>query len=172
MTSSESTTLSWERWDARYQNANIPWDLGQVAPALPHYAPRVQGRVVVLGCGQGHDAVWLAAQGLEVVGIDFSPLALAAAAELAQAQGVAVTWHQQDIFTLDTSWNGKFDAVFEHTCFCAIAPERRIDYRELVHRWLKPYGQGIGICFTHNRPGGPPFGITPAEIRRSSWYPG
>jgi hypothetical protein len=30
---------------------------------------------------------------------------------------------------------------------------------------LKPNGQLFGLFFTHSRAGGPPFGITPAEIR-------
>ena len=36
---------------------------------------------------------------------------------------------------------------------------------QLAKSILKPQGQLIGLFFTHNRPGGPPFGMTPDEIR-------
>ncbi|NEO82869.1 MAG: methyltransferase domain-containing protein [Spirulina sp. SIO3F2] len=172
MTSSESTEtepLSWQRWNARYGEANTPWDLGQPAPGL---VATLQGRskplldrIAVLGCGRGHDAVFLAQQGFEVVGIDFSPLAIAAAQELAQLNDVTIDWQQQDIFNLASALHGTFDIVFEHTCFCAIAIEQRAAYCDVVHQLLKPQGQLWAVFFTHNRPGGPPFGSSTEELR-------
>ncbi|MGB0563621.1 MAG: methyltransferase domain-containing protein [Spirulinaceae cyanobacterium] len=161
--------LSWQRWNDRYAQANTPWDLEQPAPGLVDAVQRrvipLTGRVAVLGCGRGHDAVFLAQQGLEVVGIDFSPLAIAAARDLAQLNQVVVDWQQQDIFHLDASFDHRFDFVFEHTCFCAIAPEQRTAYREVVYQLLKPQGRLWAVFFTHQRSGGPPFGISPEEIR-------
>jgi hypothetical protein len=36
---------------------------------------------------------------------------------------------------------------------------------QLAKSILKPQGQLIGLFFTHNRPGGPPFGMAADEIR-------
>jgi methyl halide transferase len=55
--------------------------------------------------------------------------------------------------------------VLEHTCFCAIDPTLRPKYVELVSTLLQPNGKLLGLFFTHNRPGGPPFGSTTKEIR-------
>ncbi|NNF65799.1 MAG: methyltransferase domain-containing protein [Acidimicrobiia bacterium] len=45
-----------------------------------------------LGCGEGRNAVWLAAQGHRVTAVDVSPVGLAKAAQLAAAREVAVDW--------------------------------------------------------------------------------
>lgn len=47
-------------------------------------------RVLDVACGEGRNAVWLAAQGCRVTGFDISPLALAKARRLAGQRGVAV----------------------------------------------------------------------------------
>ncbi|MGB2925588.1 MAG: methyltransferase domain-containing protein [Limnothrix sp.] len=156
-------------WESKYQTGQSRWDLGQPAPPLVSFfesaiAPQA-GNVVVLGCGQGHDAVFLAQQGLAVTAVDFAPSAIAATKELAQQKNCSVDLLEQDIFTLAASHPRQFQFLFEHTCFCAIAPEQRQKYVELAASILQPQGQLFGIFFTHDRAGGPPFGSTPAEIR-------
>lgn len=156
-------------WETKYQADQFRWDLGQPAPPLVDFfvteaAPRT-GKVIVPGCGRGHDAVFLAQQGLEVTAVDFAPSAIAATASLAQAQNVSVALLESDIFELSLSYPNQFQLLFEHTCFCAIAPEKRPKYVELAATILAPQGLLFGIFFTHNRPGGPPFGSTPEEIK-------
>jgi len=46
------------------------------------------GRVLAVADGEGRNGVWLAEQGLDVLSIDFSPLALAKARKLARERGV------------------------------------------------------------------------------------
>jgi SAM-dependent methyltransferase len=167
---SDRASLSPDFWEGRYQNGTARWDLGQPAPPLVHLftspdAP-APGRVVVLGSGSGHDAVFLAQQGFEVTGVDFAPAAIATASHLAAEAQVSVTWLQCDIFDLLPAYEQQFDYVVEHTCFCALAPDLRERYVQLVHQLLKPDGQYIGLFFTHSRPGGPPFGSHPDELRQ------
>ena len=50
------------------------------------------GRALDLACGSGRNAVWLAEQGWQVVGADFSDVALEQARELAAERGVEVEW--------------------------------------------------------------------------------
>ncbi|MEB3225067.1 MAG: methyltransferase domain-containing protein [Synechococcus sp.] len=125
---------------------------------------RAKGNGGVLGCGQGHDAIFLARQGLTVTGVDFAPSAITAARTLAQHHGVTLTLLEENIFDLTKSHKSHFDALFEHTCFCAIAPEQRPDYVTLAAEILKPGGRLYGVFYTHNREGGPPFGSTPQEL--------
>lgn len=79
------------RWDERYA-AKGPPPLSAIAPpkVLAHYADvfPVAGNALDLACGQGTGAVWLALRGLEVVGLDISPLALHQARDLAERSGV------------------------------------------------------------------------------------
>ncbi|MGD1850132.1 MAG: hypothetical protein ACFCBU_05850 [Cyanophyceae cyanobacterium] len=69
-----------------------------------------------------------------------------------------------DIFAITSEWQGQFDWVIEHTCFCAINPDRRAGYVRSARSLLKSKGQLIGTFYTHNRPGGPPFGTIEAEV--------
>ena len=159
-----------EYWEQRYHEGTDRWDIGQAAPPFASLlsspsAPK-PGRTAVLGCGRGHDALLFAARGFDVIGFDFAPVAIAAATALAEANQSPAQFLQRDIFDLATEFPGEFDYVIEHTCFCAIAPEQRPAYVQLVHTLLKPQGQLLGLFFTHNRPGGPPFGITPTEIQQ------
>ena len=155
-------------WEQRYQEKTTRWDLGQAAPAfvslLNSQQIQTTGRTAVLGCGRGYDALLFAENGFEVVGFDFAPSAIAAAISLAQAANTPVSFLQRDIFDLGTEFPQEFDYVVEHTCFCAIPPERRFEYVQLVRSLLRPKGELIALFFTHTRPGGPPFASTPAEI--------
>lgn len=157
-------------WEQRYQLGTDRWDLGQAAPPFVSLlsspdAPR-PGRTAVLGCGRGYDALLFAAQGFEVIGFDFAAGAIAQAKALAQAAGSTAEFHQRDIFDLEPEFHSAFDYVVEHTCFCAIAPAQRGAYSHLVHSILRPSAELIGLFWAHPRPGGPPFGVTPAEIQQ------
>jgi SAM-dependent methyltransferase len=79
------------RWDERYA-AKGPPPLSSVAPPAV-FADHADlfptaGRALDLACGQGTGSVWLAARGLQVVGLDVSPVAISHARELAQRAAV------------------------------------------------------------------------------------
>lgn len=163
--------LTAKAWEQRYQDKSDPWDLGSPAPPFvnllaSNHAPK-PGKMAVLGCGRGYDALLFAEAGFEVTGFDFAPTAIAEATSLAIARNLEARFLQQDIFTLDREFAQSFDYVLEHTCFCAINPEARSQYIEVVKSILRPQGQLIAIFYTHNRPGGPPFGSKPKEVLES-----
>ncbi len=55
------------------------------------------GRALELACGAGRNAVWLAEQGWEVTGADFSAVALENARGLADERGVEAEWVEADV---------------------------------------------------------------------------
>jgi methyl halide transferase len=177
-------------WNQCYIDAQTPWDKGQPSPPLREYLerhPLRAGRVLVPGCGVGHDAAFIAAQGAEVIGLDIAPLAIERA-RAAYPQLPAAMWRVGDLFSLDESFGPNaeagstdgtlgsssplaeacFDAVVEHTCFCAIEPSMRPAYVATMLRLLKPGGRLIGIWFLDPEmdPGeaGPPFGTPVSEL--------
>lgn len=159
-----------EYWEKHYQEKTTRWDLAKPAPPLVSLlnspkAPK-PGSVAVLGCGRGYDAMLFGDRGFDVIGFDFAPLAIAEATTLAIEVGSSAQFLQRDIFNLANEFPSYFDYVIEHTCFCAIDPEKRPDYVKLVRQILKLEGELIGIFFTHPRSGGPPFGITPKAIKQ------
>ena len=161
--------LSSIAWEQRYQTEDAPWDLGYPAPPFVNLlssteAPKT-GRVAVLGCGGGSDALLFAEAGFEVVGFDFAQGAIDRANARASDRKIdTVQFLQRDIFDLETEFANSFDYVLEYTCFCAIDPKLRSKYVQLVHTILKPQGQLIAIFYTHNKSGGPPFGVKPQEV--------
>jgi SAM-dependent methyltransferase len=67
-------------------------------------------RTLAVADGEGRNGVWLARQGLDVLSIDFSPVALAKAEKLAAAAGVTLKTECVDLAHWD--WGGpRFDVV-------------------------------------------------------------
>lgn len=153
-------------WDARYAEGDTPWDKGAAHPVLFDALTQdvFSGRVLVPGCGTGHDARALAARGHRVTGLDISPLALERARSLPHPDNL--DYHLGDLFSLPREMHGAFDGVFEHTCFCAIDPSRRTDYVMAVANALKSGGRLLAVFFLdpQNDGTGPPYGCTRGEI--------
>jgi cyclopropane fatty-acyl-phospholipid synthase-like methyltransferase len=152
-------------WEGLYRDKQDGWDLGRAAPPLERFVAAhralVDGkRVLVVGCGRGHDARMLVRAGGHVTAIDFAQDAVDEARRIAQAEGVALDVQQADLFEL----RGQYDLVVEHTCFCAIDPTRRAEYVDTVARLVAPGGALLALFYAHNREGGPPFGTTDAEL--------
>lgn len=146
-----------------------PWDLGEPAPPFVSLLARGEvappGRVAVLGCGRGHEALLFARRGFDVVGFDFAAPAVEAGRQAARAAGLEARcrFEMRDIFAIE----GAFDLVVEHTCFCAIDPARREDYVATVARILKPGGLLLGLFYLRpNDPKGPPWPSERAELER------
>lgn len=157
-------------WDERYRAGQSGWDIGRPAPPLESLlrAPNrpTPGRLAVLGCGRGHDALLFARHRFIVTGFDFAPSAVEEARAAAARRGLAAEFVQADLFTLPSTYSGSFDYVLEHTCFCAIDPSRRGEYVDVVRRLLRPGGEMIALFYAHGQPGGPPFTTDVDEIRR------
>src|ERR1700759_2201186 len=78
-------------------------------------------RVLDLGCGPGRNAIWLARQGADVTGVDFSAGALDWARERASAAGVTLDLRNESIFDADLGDAG-YDLVYDSGCFHHLAP--------------------------------------------------
>lgn len=155
-------------WEERYQKGETPWEKGAEHPALVEFlkSEPIRGRVLVPGCGFGHDVRALAATADEVVGLDVSPSAVRGAKKAAPVGGES--YLVGDLFALPAALRGAFDWVFEHTCFCAIDPSRRADYVAAVAGALRPGGGLLAVFYLDPGldPGetGPPFGTSKAEL--------
>ena len=86
-------------WDERYASQPALWSGNANAVVVAEATPLRPGRALDVGSGEGGDALWLAAQGWEVVGVDVSVLALGRAAGHAETAGVSdrITWERHDL---------------------------------------------------------------------------
>ncbi len=161
-----------EFWETHYRQGTTAWDLDGPTPAFFQLlagpdAP-APGRILVPGCGRGHDAVLFARAGFEVTAVDYAPSAVAAARTLAAAAGTSGTFLQADLFSLPGRFTEAFDYVLEYTCFCAINPLRRAEYVEAIAAVLRPSGEVLALFFPVLPPGyppeGPPFAVSEEDI--------
>ena len=153
-----------EYWNQLYLTGEAGWDKGTVSPPIARLLregrlPK-RARIAVIGAGRGHEAKEAAALGFEVAAVDFAP---EAAKALRAARGFEVL--ERDLFDLPRTHAGTFDAVLEHTCFCAIPVSKRAEYVTAVSALLKPRGVLFGLFYATGKPGGPPFDVTEAEVR-------
>jgi SAM-dependent methyltransferase len=159
-------------WNDCYHRSETPWEKGKPTPVLAdvmaRHEPLFHGRVLVPGCGMGHDARWLADHGMKVTGADIAPLAIEKAKQL--DAGHRVDFRLADLFALPEDMRGAFDLVWEHTCLCALPLEMRTQYVRAVKSALKADGVVAGVFYMNPDmdPGeeGPPFGISVEELEK------
>jgi SAM-dependent methyltransferase len=153
-----------EQWDARYAERTV-WS-GEPNAALVAHAPalpRPGARALDLGCGEGADALWLAAQGWRVTGVDWSDVALARARAAAASAGLPATFAVGDI--TDPAWlatlseTGTFDLVT--LAFLHPEPEDRARFYAPLPGLVAPGGHLLVIAHDPDHgarglPGPPP----------------
>ncbi len=168
LTAKNEDVNSADYWTTAYTEVSRPgWELEEPNPALVTALPPLKlqpARILVLGAGSGNDAAYLASLGHHVTAVDFSEEAINRSKKKFSAQA-NLKFVQADLFTLPPAFAGAFDMIFEHTCFCAIDPERRSEIIKVWRRCLTDIGHILAIFFTIDRPNGPPFGATEWELR-------
>ena len=153
-------------WEKRYLEADTPWDKGEPAPGLIDWLQKKtleeDARVLVPGCGRGHDASAWAKAGYETTGMDLSDLALSGAREKYESLPNLAFFPGN---FLEDKPQEPYDLIFEHTLYCAIDPIRRDEYAQALNHWLKPGGYFLAIHFVFPlSEEGPPFGASKYEI--------
>lgn len=157
-----------EKWSEIYKEMPIPnWDLQQPHPAFVDMLPRLKqprSRILILGCGEGHDAAFFAEEGHIVTAVDFSDVALDRARK--KYGHLSIQFVHADAFKLPHNFDKSFDVVIEHTHYCAIDPYRRSQLVQVWNRCLIQGGLLMGVFFSTEKRSGPPYGSTEWEIRQ------
>ncbi len=166
--------MSQSFWNERYTTSEYIFGTAPNA-FLASQAFRLEPglRALSLADGEGRNGVWLAEQGLKVHALDFSPVALAKAAQLAATRGVSLEFEQADL--LDWTWpDAAYDVVVAIFIQFAPPPERE-RMIEGIRRSLKPGGTLILQGYTPQQieygTGGPANAenmYTAADLRR--WF--
>ena len=163
-------------WEDIYLENDTGWDLKGVTPVFDSISNElIKGKVCIVGCGRGYDAIMFAKKGFDVTAVDFAPTPISELNKLAIEKSVTITTVQDDIFSLVGKYPDTFDYVIEQTCFCAIHPNRRKEYEKLVRSILKLGGKLVGLWYPLDKSqeeGGPPWGTTIDEVKstfNSGW---
>jgi cyclopropane fatty-acyl-phospholipid synthase-like methyltransferase len=149
-----------ERWQQRFSAPGYHFGTEPNA-FLKSQAHRLKKgeRALAIADGEGRNGVFLAEQGLDVLSVDFSPLAQDKARKLAAERGVELRIERADI--IDWHWPADaFDVVAAIFFQFATPPERDKIFAG-IKRSLKPGGlllmQGYGLKQLEYKTGGPPF---------------
>jgi len=147
-----------EKWEARYKSGEMGWDRGAVSPALEQWLESgvlEPCRILIPGCGRGHEVPRLAALGFDVTAIDIAPSAVEHVTQALADKGLTAEIVLGDV--LDFEPAEPFDAVYEQTCLCAMSPDSWPAYEARLHRWLKPGGILAALFMQTGEAGGPPY---------------
>ena len=155
-------------WDECYQNNDTGWDLGKPTPIFVDWCNNLNSskKICVPGSGNGYDSLYFASKGHQVTAIDFSGEPIKRLKKYAKKNNLDITVLQKNIFDLNIELQNSFDYIVEYTCYCAIDPEMRNKYINVMYDLLKDKGEFIGIFFPLNKDiseGGPPFGVNLSE---------
>lgn len=102
-----------EDWDERYRTAELVWRAEPNRWVAEEVAGLPPGRAIDLACGEGRNAVWLAEQGWDATGVDFSAVGLDKGRRMAAERGVQVTWVEADVRT----WEAPSPADLVIVCY-------------------------------------------------------
>lgn len=145
-------------WSGRYSEGKTGWDIGKISTPLKTYIDQLSNknlRILVPGCGKGHEAAYLWEQGFKntfVVDLAQAPLDLLREAIPEIPKNHLV---HGNFFEL----KGEFDLILEQTFFCALSPSLRKKYAEKMHELLVDGGKLVGLLFDFPlTEDGPPFG--------------
>jgi SAM-dependent methyltransferase len=86
-----------EDWDARYSTVANLWSAKPNRFLVAEVGELQPGRALDLACGEGQNAIWLASLGWDVLGVDYSHVAVAKAQQRAERDGVAVDFICADL---------------------------------------------------------------------------
>lgn len=144
-------------WDLRYEARFAPWDAGKAPDRLRAFIsaqPRA-GTALVPGCGSARDVAFLAEAGWEVLGIDFSAEAVAAARHVLGAGTERV--RQADFFAPIAE--APFTLVYERAFLCALPRRLWSAWAARVAELVEPAGVLAGFFYFDAGDRGPPFAL-------------
>ncbi len=157
--------------EGRAGEISLPWDRIDPNPLLREWVegahPSGDGRrAVVVGCGLGADAAYLAELGFDVLGFDVSPVAIDIAVERHGASGA--DFRVADLLDLPVEWLGAFDLVVEIFTIQALPDPPRDRAIVAVSELVAPGGTLMAVAFRREdlTPAGegPPYPLTRRQV--------
>ncbi len=150
--------------------AGVPWDRGEPQRLLVEWAERkdVRGdgrRAVVVGCGLGDDAEYVAERGFSTVAFDVSPTGVATARQ--RHPGSAVDYVVADLLALPAEWTGAYELVVESYTVQSMPVAYREASVSAVTGLVAPGGVLLVIAAARHdqaTPDGPPWPLSRDDL--------
>ncbi len=151
-----------EQYEDRYKAKKTPWDIGRADFNLidiVNNQPIEKGKALDVGCGFGHNSLWLAQCGFWVTGVDVSKVAVQQAKENASRIGANCMFLSLDFFREDVP-GLPFNFIFDRGCFHSYdSDDERKRFAERVGYHLDEAGLWLSLIGSTDEPSrgpGPP----------------
>jgi SAM-dependent methyltransferase len=155
--------------EAEHGNAAVPWDRGEPTALLVEWAEGTGltgdgRRALVVGCGLGRDAEYVASLGFATTAFDISATAVRVARE--RHPGTPVDYRVADLLDPPPSWRHGFDLVVESNNVQALPRGLRPRAVAGVSGFVATGGTLLVLSAAAAVPGdqGPPWPLTREEI--------
>jgi thiopurine S-methyltransferase len=171
-------------WLERWRDGRTFFHQTKVMPMLQQYWPSLEvpsgSRVLVPLCGKSLDMLWLAEQGMRVLGVELSQVAVdqffAENALSPEITDSALGRHYSaanieiicgDIFKLDAATLSSCTAVYDRAALIALPSPMREPYVRHVYGQLAGGYRGmlITLDYAQEQMGGPPFSVPDVEVQ-------
>ena len=136
--------------DAANANGAVPWAIKDANPLLTAWVERQRTDItagaaaIVIGCGLGDDAEYLAAQGYRVTAFDISQSAIDACKR--RFSQSSVDYQVADLFKLPDAWAASFNFVFESRTVQSLPWHMAAPAIEAIARLVAPGGSLLVVC--------------------------
>jgi thiopurine S-methyltransferase len=178
-----------EFWLERWSRGETPFHQAHVNPYLGYYYgvvgppldKRAHYRVFVPLCGKSRDLWWLQQSGYDVIGVEYSEVAVKQFFTEQQLDHSRVRNErfisyrakrleiiQADFFELQEDDIGNISDIFDRASLIAYPEEMRRNYVRKITALQKPGTRTLLITLTYpeNEMSGPPFSVNQDEVRR------
>ena len=136
------------RFQERYKAGDTPWDIGKPDFNLIQTVsttPIQPTKALEIGCGTGDNAIWLAQQNFQVVGIDTSEIAIARARQKALNAHAHCAFLVSGILTSRVE-GAPFGFAFDRGCFHTLSSDKdRKSFAETVNGHLAEDGLWLSL---------------------------
>jgi SAM-dependent methyltransferase len=158
--------MAGQPWDASYQDGPAPWDIGGPQPAVVRLADAgvFTSPVLDVGCGTGDNGLYIASQGLSVVGVDVAETAVAMARAATAARGLDAEFFVGDAFEL-SALGRTFASVLDCALFHALDSEERLRYTASLAAVTSPGAVAYVLCFSDEGEDLGPHPVPQGELR-------
>lgn len=172
-----------EFWHQKWADNDIAFHQPEGNPLLAQHWPALKllpdARVFVPLCGKTRDMVWLNNQGLTVIGVELSELAvqqlfaeldrtpeISTSSDLTCYSSGGISIYVGNFFALTADMLGRIDAIYDRAALVALPEDIRARYTRHLRSICHDAPQLL-LCFDYDQSltPGPPFAIGSAEVR-------
>ncbi|MET9549114.1 class I SAM-dependent methyltransferase [Streptomyces sp. NPDC006627] len=150
------------------------WDIGGPQPLVIqwYHEGMIAGPVLDAGCGHGHNSLYLAEQGLTVVGFDRSESAVKMARAVAGSRTFgtgSATFVTADALSIDLGGQGPFQTILDSCLYHCLTEAQRHVYMAQLHKQACSNARLLLICLSDQAPLGlpGPFRISQSNVHQT-----